>query len=560
LSRTDKYFIKKEKITIAQQGLFSREVSPDIIIGQDLLNKVIDHETSVIKLPSGLILTPTIFGYTISGASDETAILAKNSTSECSSLIIATPSLTAKDDYKENIKHLYELESLGINTDRNTDEASIVKFMDSYRKTITIESGRITAGFPFTDEVRNLKDNFNVAIRRLQNLLRTLQGDKEKFNLYNDTLTSYLQDGLQTCVLSQINGYCFDPLGLLTPLLIPAKIFLQDLHKKKYGWDVPLSEEDEAAWKTIHSAINGFEISLHRRVIEKNYSTKHTLSIFIALKELTPAAATSQRYHAEIGRIHDCSRQNHVTTTSCGNRKDSRLFTAKSKIAPISKEQTIPRLELLSIFIGLSLAESTIQRIDTKFEQINIFSDSTIALCWVHGNRRLPSIVSNLVQKMGAIAKRLRESTQVVFFHVPTNENVADCATRELYRTDYEFRTESETIEQVDGAKFEWDSTMIDLKKPENDRYVDNNNHFLYIRAQQDYEGAYWCSTTDRQGLPAAELFSLQHTYGKYTQEKISKESLGYTTGVAHGFVLSLNSMSVLDGFMMLMKHVPSGS
>ncbi|VDP18467.1 unnamed protein product [Heligmosomoides polygyrus] len=68
--------------------------------------------------------------------------------------------------------------------------------MDSYRKTITIKSGRITAEFPFTDEVRNLKDKFNVAIHRLQNLLCTLQGDKEKFNLYNDTLTSYLQDGI----------------------------------------------------------------------------------------------------------------------------------------------------------------------------------------------------------------------------------------------------------------------------------------------------------------------------------------------------------------------------
>ncbi|VDO48298.1 unnamed protein product, partial [Heligmosomoides polygyrus] len=67
--------------------------------------------------------------------------------------------------------------------------------MDSYRKTITIESGRINAGFPFTNEVRNLKDNFNVAICRLHNLLRTVQRDKEKFKLYNDTFTSYLQDG-----------------------------------------------------------------------------------------------------------------------------------------------------------------------------------------------------------------------------------------------------------------------------------------------------------------------------------------------------------------------------
>ncbi|VDO42342.1 unnamed protein product [Heligmosomoides polygyrus] len=44
--------------------------------------------------------------------------------------------------------------------------------------------------------MKNLNDKFNVAIRRLQNLLRTLQGDKEEFNLYNDTLTSYLQDGI----------------------------------------------------------------------------------------------------------------------------------------------------------------------------------------------------------------------------------------------------------------------------------------------------------------------------------------------------------------------------
>ncbi|WKY12060.1 hypothetical protein Q1695_003543 [Nippostrongylus brasiliensis] len=68
--------------------------------------------------------------------------------------------------------------------------------MDSYRKTITIENGRITAGFPFTNEVKNLKENFNVAVRRLQNLLRILQADQQKFNLYDETLTSYLQEGI----------------------------------------------------------------------------------------------------------------------------------------------------------------------------------------------------------------------------------------------------------------------------------------------------------------------------------------------------------------------------
>ncbi|WKY15693.1 hypothetical protein Q1695_000857 [Nippostrongylus brasiliensis] len=91
LSRADKEFIKKEKVIIAQRGLFSREVLPDILIGQDLLNQIIDHEARAIKLPSGLMLTPTIFGYTVSGSSDKTAHSTDENNSQCSSLIIATP-------------------------------------------------------------------------------------------------------------------------------------------------------------------------------------------------------------------------------------------------------------------------------------------------------------------------------------------------------------------------------------------------------------------------------------------------------------------------------------
>ncbi|KIH43362.1 hypothetical protein ANCDUO_26634 [Ancylostoma duodenale] len=52
-------------------------------------------------------------------------------------------------------------------------------------------------------------------------------------------------------VLSQINGLCFDPLGLLTPLLTKGKTFLQDLHKKKLRWDDPLPDEDSGTWTSI---------------------------------------------------------------------------------------------------------------------------------------------------------------------------------------------------------------------------------------------------------------------------------------------------------------------
>ncbi|XGW33923.1 hypothetical protein V3C99_017996 [Haemonchus contortus] len=46
-------------------------------------------------------------------------------------------------------------------------------------------------------------------------------------------------------VLSQINGYCYDPLDLLSPLMVAAKILLQDLYKQKCGLDDVLSERNQ---------------------------------------------------------------------------------------------------------------------------------------------------------------------------------------------------------------------------------------------------------------------------------------------------------------------------
>ncbi|XGW09415.1 hypothetical protein V3C99_011597 [Haemonchus contortus] len=69
LSELDRSFITEKKIPIAQRSLLPANVSPDILIGQDLLHRILDHNSAAIKLPSGLMLMPTIFGYTITGIS-----------------------------------------------------------------------------------------------------------------------------------------------------------------------------------------------------------------------------------------------------------------------------------------------------------------------------------------------------------------------------------------------------------------------------------------------------------------------------------------------------------
>ncbi|XGW04198.1 hypothetical protein V3C99_015391 [Haemonchus contortus] len=97
LSGADKSFIKRKKIMVAQQTLRPSEVSPDLLIGQDLLNQVIEHHNPVIKLPSGLVLTPTIFGCTISGTGSIPNPMKQVRDVQCGSLIVATPLISSKD-------------------------------------------------------------------------------------------------------------------------------------------------------------------------------------------------------------------------------------------------------------------------------------------------------------------------------------------------------------------------------------------------------------------------------------------------------------------------------
>ncbi|CAJ0595435.1 unnamed protein product [Cylicocyclus nassatus] len=157
-----------------------------------------------------------------------------------------------------------------------------------------------------------------------------------------------------------------------------------------------------------------FSIQLPRRVTQQEGCTSRTLSMFVD---------SSKRVYVCVGYI--------TTDTQAGERY-TRLYCAKSKVAPIGTTQTIPKLELLAIFIGMNLLEYIVTKSGLKFDKINLFSDSTIALAWIHSKKRLPSLVTNLTQKIQLTRERLEQYRHVQIYHVPTEENVADHATRGL--------------------------------------------------------------------------------------------------------------------------------
>lgn len=59
-------------------------------------------------------------------------------------------------------------------------------------------------------------------------------------------------------ILSDIYNV-FDPLGLLTPVLIKGKIFLQQLWSMNLGWDSTLPSDLQSRWKNFYGQIKNLE-------------------------------------------------------------------------------------------------------------------------------------------------------------------------------------------------------------------------------------------------------------------------------------------------------------
>ncbi|XP_055589848.1 uncharacterized protein LOC129742029 [Uranotaenia lowii] len=116
----------------------------------------------------------------------------------------------------------------------------------------------------------------------------------------------------------------FDPLGILGPVVVKAKIFVQQLWRANLSWDDPLSPNLSGAWESYRSDL----------------STVHLFSVPRRAGEIQLHGFCDASQHAYGACIYVRS------STEDGNII-THLLTAKSRVAPI-QQSTIPRLELCS--------------------------------------------------------------------------------------------------------------------------------------------------------------------------------------------------------------------
>lgn len=206
-------------------------------------------------------------------------------------------------------------------------------------------------------------------------------------------------------LLSQISQL-FDPLGWLSPLIIKAKLLFQRAWSSGVEWDDELSEIIQNDWLIFKEDIH----NIHKFTISRyigNIEIQHQFHAFCDASDKAYACA-----------IYLVSKQDKGDYTS-------RLVVAKTKLAPLSKKLSLPRLELCGALLLSQLVEKVQKTFCLTDMSIHAWTDSMVVLGWLRGDiSRWKTFVANRVQRICEIIP------PSYWHHVRSEENAADCATR----------------------------------------------------------------------------------------------------------------------------------
>lgn len=200
----------------------------------------------------------------------------------------------------------------------------------------------------------------------------------------------------------------FDPLGLVSPFILMAKLIMQELWLLGASWDDQLSEETLRHWKQWYLQLHELDqLKVPRCFLPECGNVRNI--------EVHGFADASEKAYA--GVIY-------IRIEMDNNQVQSNLLMSKTKVAPL-KKVTLPRLELMAALLTSRLARYVISALNLDVTKVYPWTDSMIVLHWIRGYAsEWKTFVSNRVQEIQEISEP--ESWR----HCPSKENAADVASR----------------------------------------------------------------------------------------------------------------------------------
>ncbi|XP_017876324.1 uncharacterized protein LOC108622755, partial [Ceratina calcarata] len=206
-------------------------------------------------------------------------------------------------------------------------------------------------------------------------------------------------------ILSEI-AQIFDPLGLIGPITVKAKLIMQELWQLQVHWDESLPQDFHTRWINYRQELNDLvSLSIPRRVAGDLTQT-------IELHGFSDAS--EKAYGASV----------YLRTRTDTGSWQSHLLCAKSRVAPL-KTISLPRLELCGALLLARLANKVKTALNIDNLRESYWTDSTITLAWIRNEPcRWKTFVANRVSEL----QQLTSSNH--WRHVMSEDNPADLISR----------------------------------------------------------------------------------------------------------------------------------
>ena len=195
----------------------------------------------------------------------------------------------------------------------------------------------------------------------------------------------------------------FDPLGIVSPLLLKVKLFLQNLWKDKKDWDEPLSTDQVAECSALFSTFQRVVNVRIPRYIGWGSDSLCDLHVFTDASSIAYCAVVYMSVIKE-------------------NKNRVSLIFSKTRMAPI-RAVSIPRLGLLAVTIGCRAVKFVESQLHLPIRKRVLWTDSQCVLYWLRTMKILTTFVENRI-------KEIKSDENIQFRYINSIENPADLGTR----------------------------------------------------------------------------------------------------------------------------------
>ncbi|GMT14022.1 hypothetical protein PFISCL1PPCAC_5319, partial [Pristionchus fissidentatus] len=231
-------------------------------------------------------------------------------------------------------------------------------------------------------------------------------------------VSTKLEKETKRTMLSAVSS-SYDPLGLISPLILPPRLTLQSLWNDDLKWDEPVNDTIRDTFHNQMKDVESFQLPIDRYT----HLSESDEIILVAFSDASKLAMSAAVYN--------------WTPHSTPH-----LLISRTRLAPIKAKSTIPKMELDSFVMAHSVTLYTVDALRKEFPDkpihIYSFSDSTTVLHWCKSenfSKNLGIFVSNRLQAINEFRDGFDKIPNVHYHtprHVRSECNPADHATRGL--------------------------------------------------------------------------------------------------------------------------------